>query len=242
MKLGIISDIHANMEALDAVLALLDSKSATSYVCCGDLVGYGPDPNLCVERIRGLRCQCIAGNHDFGVLGRTPLDKFNPAAARALEWTRSQLTESNCIYLQNLPLTDVTDPLFLVHASPSAPDQWEYVFTLREGIEEMEYYQEPVCITGHSHFPFVVERVHGQPARLVRQNSFELRPDAKYFVNAGSVGQPRDGDPRACCILYDVPAGTMTFHRVPYDIQSVQAKIRTAGLAEFLASRLAAGR
>ncbi len=242
MKFGIFSDVHGNLEALDAVLQLLRDKGATRFVCCGDIVGYGPDPNLCVETIRRMHCACVAGNHDYGAVGKVPIDGFNSAATQALLWTRDQLTDSNRLYLENLYLIDEEDPLLIVHSSPSAPDGWEYVFTLREAEEEMDCYSGCICVVGHSHYPFVVERTPGEPARMVRQDHFEIRPDTKYFINAGSVGQPRDGDQRACCLLFDAGAESMTLFRVPYDIQAVQRKIRAAGLPEFLASRLEIGR
>jgi predicted phosphodiesterase len=242
VKLGIFSDVHGNLEALSAVVGLLRAKGATQFVCCGDVVGYGPDPNACVEAIRNMHCTCVAGNHDYGVVGRVPHDRFNSAAARAVLWTREQLSPSNHLYLENLSLIDEEDPLFLTHSSPSAPDAWEYVFTVREAEEEMSYYPGGICVVGHSHYPFVVERLVGERARVVRHDGFEVKPDGKYFINAGSVGQPRDGDSRACCLLLDTGNWQLTQHRVLYDIEGVQRKIREAGLPEFLASRLSVGR
>jgi predicted phosphodiesterase len=242
VKLGIISDIHANLEALEAVLRVLRAEGATRFVCCGDIVGYGPDPNRCVEIIRELSCECVAGNHDYGVAGRIPLNGFNSTANRAALWTRPVLTEANRRYLEELPLTIQAGPLFIVHSSPSAPDTWEYVLTVREAASEMEHYRAAICVVGHSHQPFSAERLPGRPARLVREDSFHILPDAKYFINAGSVGQPRDGDPRACCVLYDDDVQQMTYLRVPYDITAVQTRIQAAGLPEHLASRLESGR
>jgi predicted phosphodiesterase len=242
VKLGIISDIHANLEALEAVIAALQEKGATRFVCCGDIVGYGPDPNRCVDVVRELGCVSVAGNHDFGVVGYMPLAGFNAAARQAAVWTRPLLTETNRLFLANLPLKAEQEPLCVVHSSPSAPETWEYVLTMRETAHEIEHGSADACVVGHSHQPFAVERLPGGPARLVNQRPFQLRPDARYFINAGSVGQPRDGDPRACCLLYDDDARTMAYLRVPYDIVAVQAKIRAAGLPEYLAARLATGR
>lgn len=242
MKLGIISDIHANLEALTAVVGALRDKGATRFVCCGDVVGYGPDPDLCVEIIRRMHCTCVAGNHDYGAVGKIPIDSFNSVATQALLWTRSRLAESNRLYLEDLPLTAEEDSLHFVHSSPSAPDAWEYVLTVHEAIAEIEYCAGTVCAVGHSHRPLAVERLPGKPGRLVRKDGFAIQPDAKYLINAGSVGQPRNGDPRACCVLYDHDRQAMTYVRVPYDIPAVQAKIRAAGLPESLASRLESGR
>ncbi len=242
MKLGIISDIHANLEALEAVIGALRNEGATEFVCCGDIVGYGPDPNRCVDIVRELGCVGVAGNHDYGVVGYNPLAGFNPAARLAALWTRPLLTEQNRHYLASLPLTVEKGPLLIVHSSPSEPEIWEYVLTVREAADEIDCCSAGVCVVGHSHQPLAVERLPGGQARPVRQYPFLLRSDARYFINAGSVGQPRDGDPRACCLLYDDDARTMACLRVSYDIPAVQAKIRAAGLPEHLAARLATGR
>ena len=242
MKLGILSDVHGNMEALEAVVGLLRDKGATRFICCGDIVGYGPDPSRCIETIREMHCACVAGNHDLAAVGSIPIRDFNSAAARAALWTRDQLAESSRLYLENLPLTYNEEPLLIVHSSPSAPDAWLYVLTLHEAADEMEHYPGGVCVVGHSHQPLAFERLPGKPARRFREDGFDIRPDAKYFINAGSVGQPRDGDPRACGLLYDDGNQTMTRFRVPYDIAAVQGKMRAAGLPEFLASRLETGR
>lgn len=241
MKFGIVSDIHGNLAALQAVLLLLRARGATRFICLGDIVGYGPDPNACVDAVRELRGHVVAGNHDFGAAGRTPTADFSSAAQSALDWTRKQLTRDNQHYLEDLPLTDSCDILRLVHASPSAPDQWEYLFSIREAREEVDSFSEPVCLVGHTHYPFVVECPRGSDCRLLRHESFALKPDTKYVINAGSVGQPRDGNPRACCLFFDSNAGTMTFLRVEYDVALTQQRIRAAGLPEFLASRLGTG-
>jgi len=242
MKLGIFSDVHSNLTALDAVLALLKEQGADEYLCCGDLVGYGPDPGPCVKRLRQLKMTVVAGNHDYGVLGQTPVSSFNRAAQAAIVWTRKQLKEDDFAFLDSLPLVERVGNFTLVHGSPSAPENWEYIFSVREAAEEMGYFAESCCIVGHSHYPFAVERRNGDTVHLLPHASFDLKPDQKYLVNAGSVGQPRDGDPRACCLLFDTRGRKMTFFRVEYDIPAVQTRIRAAGLPEFLATRLAAGR
>ena len=242
MKLGILSDIHSNLEALEAVLAALRDMGATRFVCCGDVVGYGPDPDRCIDVVRGLGCVCVAGNHDWAEVGSIPLQDLNPVASSAVLWTQTLLTEPNRLYLENLPITAEDHPFFIVHSSPSAPDVWKYVLTVREAGREMKHFAGCVCVVGHSHRPFAAERLPGRPARLVTDDTFNLLPNARYFINAGSVGQPRDGDPRACCLLYDDDTQAMTYLRVPYDIPKVQAKISAAGLPEYLASRLEVGR
>ena len=241
MRLGIVSDIHGNCSALRRVLEFLRGMDVTSYLCLGDIVGYGPEPECCIDEIRALRGPVVAGNHDYGVLGRIPLGAFNAAAGAAIVWTRSRLDESAIGYLESLPLTEQCDPLYMVHASPSAPGQWEYIFSAREAEDEMKSFPGSICVVGHSHYPFAVEQRNGV-TKLVHHESFLVRSDSRYLVNAGSVGQPRDGDPRACCVIYDTDMRKFTFHRVEYDIRSVQRDIRKAGLPDSLADRLAAGR
>ncbi|MEO0082645.1 MAG: metallophosphoesterase family protein [candidate division WOR-3 bacterium] len=242
MRIGIFSDVHANLEALEAVLDFLRTQGATRFICCGDIVGYGPDPAACIELVRSLRGPVVAGNHDRGVLGRVAAADFNRAAREALSWTARQLADDDLAYLDSLPLVDRFDILHLVHSSPSAPERWDYVFTVQDAGEEMSFFETCVCVIGHSHYPFIVERRQTELPRLVGNYSTELRPNAKYVINAGSVGQPRDGDPRACCLVFDTDARAISFHRVDYNIPKVQAKILRAGLPEFLATRLSLGR
>jgi len=242
MRLGILSDVHGNLEALEVVLDFLVRNKATRFVCCGDIVGYGPDPHLCIERIRSLRALCVAGNHDRGVLSRVAAREFNTSARTALVWTRRQLTKDDLHYLDSLPLVDDFFGLHVVHSNCSAPEHWEYIFTVREAEEEMAYFSTPACALGHSHYAFIVERRPGEEARLSANHSVQMRPDAKYVINAGSVGQPRDGDPRASCVLLDAESGLVSIHRLAYDIPSVQAKMSRAGMPEFLISRLSLGR
>jgi predicted phosphodiesterase len=241
VKLGIISDVHSNLEALRAVLGRLKEKGATQFVCCGDIVGYGPNPNECVEIVRGLKACCVAGNHDWGAVGRAKTASFNNAAAAALEWTRRQLTDSNRIYLDNLTLAEACEPMLVVHGSAAAPERFEYVLLPAEADEQMGYYSQSICVAGHTHSPLVVGRAPGAVLEELPADTLRLKPETKYFINAGSVGQPRDSDPDACAVLFDIGAGTMTFLRVPYDVAAVQRKMAAAGLPASLAARLAGG-
>lgn len=241
MKLGILSDIHANHDALAGVVELLRGRGATGFLCAGDIIGYGPDPVACIELVRGLRATVVAGNHDWGAVGRYPATSFNEFARAALAWTAEQLGEGEAAFLDSLPLVEEADPCHLVHGAPSAPDAWDYVFSAREAAEEMDSFNLPLCIVGHSHYPFAAERRDGV-TRLLPLTGFAVRPDGRYLVNVGSVGQPRDGDPRACCALFDTATREFSFFRVAYDVPAVQARMRRAGLPGFLAERLAGGR
>ncbi len=242
MKTGILSDIHGNFAALEAVLEVMKDRGVTRFICCGDIVGYGPDPNRCVETIRSLHAVCVAGNHDHGAVGKTSIRSFNDSAATAVRWTRSKLSIANRVYLENLPLTERLEPMLIVHASPSEPDEWFYLTNLADAEEEMEYYPDRVCLVGHTHCPFAVEQLPGQRARLITEDSFELKSEARYLINVGSVGQPRDGDPRACAVIYNSRTGVLSFYRVEYDVAATQKRIRAADLPQVLADRLVQGR
>jgi diadenosine tetraphosphatase ApaH/serine/threonine PP2A family protein phosphatase len=242
LKLGVLSDIHGNLEALQAVLAALRAAGAESFLCCGDVVGYGPDPGPCVAEVRGLGGPVAAGNHDWGVAGLVPPGHFNASARAAVAWTSTVLDRGDRDWLGALELSVAVGPDRLVHAAPSAPGEWEYVLTTRHAALELAGFDGRVCFAGHTHRPMATGWRHGEPAMRPELPDFRLEPGVRHFVNAGSVGQPRDGDPRACCLVYDDEAGTVKFLRVEYDVTTVQRKIRRAGLPGTLADRLAEGR
>jgi diadenosine tetraphosphatase ApaH/serine/threonine PP2A family protein phosphatase len=242
MRIGAFSDVHSNLEALKAVTDFLAQNGAQILLCGGDIVGYGPDPEACIELLQSLRVKVVAGNHDWGVAGRTPINQFNRLAAAALHWTRKNLKPAHRLFLKNLPLTFGLGPIHLVHAAPSAPEQWDYIFTLEEAVAEMGSFTAEICLIGHSHLPLFVEQLSGKQAREITESPFPLLPDGKYLISLGSVGQPRDGDPRACCVLIDLNEHLVSFYRLPYCITATQKKIRAFGLPEPLAERLAFGR
>lgn len=241
MRIGVFSDVHANLEALTTVLELFWKQDVRWLLCCGDIVGYGPDPERCIDLVRASRAKVVAGNHDWAVVGQIGVGGFNPVAAQAVNWTQSRLDEHQLNYLRNLPLTDDVGPFHLVHSAPSDPSAWEYILTLEEAAAEMGSFISDICFIGHSHIPMAVERISGRQARLVTENPFELRPDARYLINVGSVGQPRNGDPRACCLILDWDERKAEFHRLKYDFTITQKKIAAAGLPQFLAERLSSG-
>ncbi|MEO0026250.1 MAG: metallophosphoesterase family protein [candidate division WOR-3 bacterium] len=241
MRIGVFSDIHSNLEALTTVLDFFRKEGVQWLLCCGDVVGYGPDPERCIELVRTSRARVVAGNHDWAAAGRIGIGSFNPVAARAIRWTQNRLDERLLGYLSNLPLTDDLGPFHFLHSAPSAPSEWEYIVTLEAAAEEMGSFINDICFIGHSHIPMVVERISGRQAHIITENPFELRPDAKYLINVGSVGQPRNGDPRACCLIIDWEERRAEFHRLKYDFTTTQQKIIAAGLPESLAQRLATG-
>jgi diadenosine tetraphosphatase ApaH/serine/threonine PP2A family protein phosphatase len=241
MRALIISDIHANLTALEAVLA--DIGKFDTVWCLGDLVGYGPDPNECVERIRSLPgLVCLQGNHDAAVVEKIDIAAFNSEARQAVLWTRSVIKEKNTAFLQGLEPQTVHDSVHLAHGSPREPI-WEYVMDTRTALSNFDHFETPFCFVGHSHFPLKFQKRNGQlNAELsIPQvgNPTTMIPRAIY--NPGSVGQPRDRDPRAAYAVYDSDRQTWTPHRVEYDIPSVQIRMRSVNLPERHIKRLGAG-
>jgi len=241
MIYGIISDIHGNLQALRAALAALREEGVDSVLCLGDLVGYGANPNEVIAEAREVMDVCVAGNHDFGAVGKTDISIFNSTARTACVWTGKVLTTDHREYLEQLPLTHLTDLFTLVHASPDKPSLWNYVTTYGEVQESMGAFTTSLCFIGHSHVPFLVEQSE-EGALAAHKNPFcEIRPGARYLVNPGSVGQPRDGCPEAAFAILDTTSMRVEIRRVPYDVKGAQAKILAVGLPLSLAKRLALG-
>jgi len=241
MRYAILSDIHGNLEALRAVLADAAGQ-ADAVLCLGDVVGYGADPEACLELV-AERCQAtVAGNHEHGVAGLLDLDWFNPYARAAAEWTRARLSDDARAWLGALPLVREVEDATLVHASPRQPDEWEYLLAADDGWGAFPAFTTRLCFVGHSHVPAVwAERSRGREYRL-RPDTIALEPGARYLVNVGSVGQPRDRDPRAAYALWDLEARRVTIRRVAYDVARAREKILAAGLPRPLGDRLLAGR
>ncbi len=248
MKILIISDIHANLNALEAVLedAGRQNENGAGYDavwCLGDLVGYGPDPNECIERVRSLpELVCLIGNHDLAALGDIPLSRFNEDARRAASWTQETLTPENETYLRSLESLQVIDSYTLAHASPRQP-VWEYVLDPQTANANFEIMETEFGLIGHSHVALLFEQPPEVKASIMRPpevgRSMELR--ARMLLNPGSVGQPRDMDPRAAYAMLDTENATWEARRIAYDIEQVQSRIRDAGLPERQAIRLEAG-
>jgi len=256
MRLAIVSDIHGNLEALDAVLADLDRQTVDRTYCLGDFVGYGASPNECIERLRPRIAGAVAGNHDHAAIGRLELGDFNHSAAVAANWTRDALTPEHHAYLAGLPYEILLPDVRLVHASPAEPARWHYVLSPADAGYEMATYPERVCLIGHSHYPGAFEATGASrpkspapgmrapaPAgvRYTREAELRFPPGARYLINVGSVGQPRDGDPRAAYLLLDDSEGWARHVRIPYDVESAARRILDAGLPPFLAQRLSWG-
>jgi predicted phosphodiesterase len=240
MKFAIIADIHANLEALEAVLADAKEQKVTHYACLGDVVGYNANPKECLDIIRSMGMPCVKGNHDEYCSTDSPLDGFNPAAAQAVEWTRRQLTEEDRQWLRDLKYMRLVTSFSIVHATLDAPQRWGYVFDKLAAAASLTYQNTSVCFFGHTHVP--VAFVRDSVVRGGSYSKFKVEPGKKYFVNVGSVGQSRDGVPKATYVIYDLDNQTIELRRLDYDIAKTQAKILAAGLPKRLAERLALGR
>jgi len=237
---AIISDIHSNWEALGAVLKDAASRGVTNYACLGDVVGYNANPVECLEKIRELGCTTVSGNHDHYCSFDDDLTGFHPIAADAVDWTRKQLSAEQQIFLADLRLVERVENFTIVHSTLDMPEMWGYVFESLEAEASFNYQMTTVCFFGHTHVPLVF--VKGDDISGGSYSRLKVDVEKKYFVNVGSIGQPRDGDPRASYAIYNLESQEIELRRVEYDIAATQVKIRAAGLPERLAARLAIGR
>lgn len=240
MKFAIFGDIHGNLEALHAVLADAQEQGCTHHICLGDIVGYGADPVACLEKVQELGCPTVKGNHDEGASNTSLLEDLNPLAQRALLWTREQLSQEQRQWLAELKLIRQVRDFTIVHATLDSPGSWAYVTNRFDAMASFSYQFTQLCFYGHTHSPRIFER--DDTVRGARGMEVIIQRGTKYFINAGSVGQPRDGDWRAAYAVYDIPAQTVKIRRVEYDLTTAQQKILTAELPTLLADRLALGR
>ena len=241
MRILLVSDIHSNLDALDAVVTDAASNGDIDGVwCLGDIVGYGPEPMACLERLWGLGALSIMGNHDGGAVGNVSLRTFNPIAAEACRWTARQLTDEAKRYLESLPQRLTEGPFTLVHGTPNDPI-WEYLVSYSQAEAAWNAIDTSTLLVGHSHLPFVCQE--GQPMERDLEHGQHISIDGRRLaINAGSVGQPRDGDPRAAYAVYDGTTETVELRRVAYDVRPTQRRMAEAGLPEPLISRLSVGR
>jgi predicted phosphodiesterase len=245
MRVLVVSDIHANLTALEAVLVDAARTGYDVVWCLGDTVGYGPEPNECVATVRRLRALTVVGNHDWAAVGRMDIDDFNPEARRAVLWTREQLTLENLSWLSNLPDKPVTEGKFtLTHGSPRDP-VWEYILFPSTAVANLEHFKTPFCLVGHTHVPALfLWREGDSSARALSPppgQAIPLGGDARIILNPGSVGQPRDNDPRASYAILDTDKAIWQVRRVSYPFEITQAHMRAAGLPDRLINRLAFG-
>lgn len=242
MKVALISDVHANLPALEAVLASAHQAGAEAIWCMGDIVGYGPDPEAVVARLREAGTVSVMGNHDAAVVGRLSLSDFNPYAAAAARWTAGTISPETAGYLAGLPTVEKDDTVTRCHGTLADP-LWRYFDSFEAANEHFARQETPCSIVGHTHIPMFVRKQGDviEPSVPRDGEVFEL-DGGPVCVNPGGVGQPRDGDSRAAWALLDTDEGRVTFFRVPYDIATTQRRIREAGLPGVLADRLSLGR
>jgi predicted phosphodiesterase len=241
MRVAVISDIHGNLHALEAALAALEEEQPDAVWCLGDLVGYGPRPNPCCSIVAERADLCLAGNHDLGVLGEIDLGDFSPDAAASARWTREVLTEEAHSYLSSLLPTGKAEGVELYHASPRDP-VWDYVLSAESALGSLELTEAPVVLVGHSHVPLAIALdEEGLSGGLAADGAEADLEAGRWLLNPGSIGQPRDGDPRAALLILDFEAQRGSFRRIPYPVERTQAEIRERGLPDSLAERLARG-
>lgn len=243
MRYAIISDIHGNAEALQAVIADIESRSVDTVICLGDVVGYYPDPETCIELVRSRAEQCVAGNHDYAAIGRIDTRNFTYYAFIAMEWTKEHVSTAGREFLEGLDLSVARDDIFFTHSSPSSPSEWSYIFPDSDDaiFEAFRSLKHRVNFIGHTHWPSIMLQDDDKIV-LHPEHSITVTDDHYYLINVGSVGQPRDSDPRSCYGIFDSESGEYTEVRVAYDFSITQKKIIDNHLPLFLAERLEKGR
>lgn len=242
MRVLIISDIHANLTAFETVMA--DAKGEWDYVwCLGDVVGYGPDPNECVDLLRSMPHLCLAGNHDWAALNRLDIRTFNPDARKAVQWTQDTLRPDVVRYLESLPTTFVIDNYTLAHGSPREP-VWEYILEPLIAALNFSHFETDYCLVGHTHQPVIYEQINDQGdtrAHAPNYGKGRVLNGHRQIINPGSVGQPRDANPRAAYAILDLETDTFEHRRIAYDIHAVQERMRGFEMPERLIARLEHG-
>ena len=241
MRYGIIADIHGNLEALETVIAACRQEGIQDFLCLGDLVGYGANPKECLKMIQYLKAICIAGNHDWAVLGKIDVAYFNPVAKAAIAWTRQQLSQQDLNFLKSLDLIFKNDDMILVHGTLDHPEEFHYLLDMSDILNTFSLIDRPLCFLAHTHVPGIFVK-HKEKFYDARNLKITLSPQEQCVVNVGSVGQPRDGSPLAAYCIYDTDARKVEIKRIAYDIETAQKKILVAGLPAFLAQRLSIGR
>lgn len=233
MKVAIVSDIHANLEALEATLGVIGERGVDEIICLGDIVGYGPDPDACVDLVRKHCHKILLGNHDEAVIRPDVSERFNDYARWAVEWTADHLSAENKSFLAKLPRTHMENGVLYVHASPLHPEKWTYIFSRNDAMEQFAGFRETLCFVGHTHHPFIF---------CENPDTSKFTAGQRFIVNVGSVGQPRDGNPQLCFGLFDTERWEFSHVRAPYDVQKTAGKIVASGLPALLGERLLYGR
>lgn len=245
MRLAVFADIHGNLEALQAFINDTETRRVHRYMCLGDIVGYGANPNECIELVMSLpKMNCVLGNHDSAAVWRYSPYNMTRDAKEAILWTIDQLSPDNSAFLKQLQPTLVMGGIFFAHANPYNPESYRYVINKKYAMRSFAAVREGLTFIGHSHKPVVITRKNFFQITFETPQgdmNYSINKEKKQIVNCGSIGQPRDGDPRTSYCIFDTMKRTIDFHRLPYDHQLAAGKIRSAGLPEFSAKRLAMG-
>ena len=243
MRIAIYSDVHSNLEALKAVVEDIESQRIDLRICLGDTVGYNANPVECLALVKENADIVIKGNHDAACAGEEDLAFFSPLALAGIVYSRQKLSPADVSYLKKLPLRKDRDEATYVHASLFDPDEWDYVLTTDDALLHFSDQTSKLCFCGHTHAPVIWMKPPGSPVKMIRSGTGrDLDDESRYLVNVGSVGQNRDGDPRACYVVFDTDARKLTYRRVTYPVEKAQQAVRDAGLPEILAVRLQLGR
>lgn len=240
MRTAILGDVHGNLEALEAVLAVAAERGVNRYVQVGDVVGYGANPSECLKLLREVGTRIVAGNHDWAVVQKLSADFFNPAARAAVHWTRAQLDKDDIAFLEDLPLVEQIGELTVFHASLDHPELFHYILDPQSALENLDLLPTPLGCCGHSHVP-VSFLLSEDNLLITDEEELSFEGYERVIFNVGSVGQPRDGDPRAALAILDEETRSFELIRVPYDLAKTGEKIRRAGLPQELAERLVEG-
>lgn len=243
MKYGILGDIHANLSALQAVLRCFEAEQVTRILSVGDIVGYGAAPRECIELVRSIGAQVVKGNHDAACVGEIDLRYFNNYAREAMRWTQGVVTEEQCRWLAELPYTLDLEHCSIGHGTYAKPELYDYIQSTTDADPSLDVMPLPVCFVGHTHVPVTLLRLKEDPLRTAYTTDpeIDLSESSRALVNVGSVGQPRDEDPRAAYAIYDSTLERVWIKRVEYDIERESRRIRAAGLPPVLADRLHLG-
>ena len=246
MRIAVISDIHGNLEALSSVIVDIRSRNVDKIICLGDVVGYGPNPNECIEKVSAECEYCIIGNHEAAVFDTLISEEFNDLARFAIEWTRENLNSKSIDFIHSLSMTKIEGDFTAVHSTPYEPHLWYYISSMEDAIFNFSFFSTKFCLIGHTHVPGIIvmrdndKKISvSQPVNFNYEKDFD--EDAKFIVNVGSVGQPRDKNPKACYAIIDTDKKVISLQRVPYDIALYQRKMRVAGMPEFLIQRVVEG-
>ena len=242
MRYGFFSDVHSNLEALKACIIDFRAEKLDKLYFLGDAVGYGPNPDKCVKLIKDIAEVKLMGNHDYAALGLMETDYFNQYAAQSMGWTRDSISKKTISILSDFELShELNKNTLLVHSSPREPENWHYILDMEDAEENFDFFKQQICLVGHTHRPYIVYKGEDGETALSRQTEEEIKEGNRYLINIGSIGQPRDGDPRASYALLDTEAFTLEYCRVAYPIERTQAQMMEHDLPLRLVLRLGYG-